>query len=58
MFYLILENCPSIMTGKSEVVLKVLFLLSSVTEQHIKMKIITYLSLPTMATKHVFCCIA
>jgi hypothetical protein len=47
--YKTLENCPSIMTGKSKVALKNTFLLKSVTKQHIKIKITTYLCLITKA---------
>jgi hypothetical protein len=44
-FYNLLANCPSRMTGESKVVLKNIFLLKSLTMQHIKIKITAYLCL-------------
>jgi hypothetical protein len=49
--YIKLENCPSRMNGKFKVVLKQHILLKSVTKQHTKIKIITYLCLITKAAK-------
>jgi hypothetical protein len=49
--YINLENCPLGMTDNLKYYLKDTLLLKSVTKQHVKIKIITYLCLITKAAK-------